>query len=64
VECILFFDASQLESKMVVLENILKGLSIQTSQTSQTSIVSCSHCEDLDRTLSSYPYFSHQLSTA
>ena len=37
-------DVSHLESKITVLENMLKGLSLQMSQLSQTSTVSYSHC--------------------
>jgi len=54
--------ASHLKSTIVVLENMLKGLSVQL-QNSQASLVSCSHCQALDHTLSSCTYFSHQLST-
>jgi len=56
-------DVIHLESKIAVLENMLKGLSVQQSQNSQASLVSCSHCQALDHTLSSCPYFAHQLST-
>jgi len=56
-------DVSYLESKIAVLENMLKGLSVQQPQNSQTSLVSCSHCQALDHVLSSCPYFAHQLST-
>jgi len=52
---------SHLESKIVVLENMLKGLSPQMTQLSQTSTVSCSHCQVLDHSLSACPYFAHQL---
>ena len=38
-------DISHLESKIVVLENMLKGLSIQTPQISHTSMMCCSHYE-------------------
>ena len=38
-------DVSHLESKIVVLENMLKGLSPQMPQISQASTVSCSHCQ-------------------
>jgi len=54
-------DVIHLESKSAVLENMLKGLSPQTSQLSQTSTVSCSHCQALDHSLSACPYFAHQL---
>ena len=37
-------NVSHLESKIVVLENILKALSVQQPQNSRTSLVSCSHC--------------------
>ena len=56
-------DVSHLESKIVVLENMLKGLSVQQPQNSQTSLVSYSHCQALDHTLSSCPYFAYQPST-
>jgi len=56
-------DVSHLESKIAVLENMLKGLSSQMSQLSQTSIVSCSHCQAMDHSLSDCPYFAHQLAT-
>ena len=56
-------DVSHLEYKNVVLENMLKGLSVQQPQNSQTSLVSCFHGQALDHTLSSCPYFAHQLST-
>ena len=56
-------EVSHLESKIVVLENVLKGLSSQMPQISQTSTVSCSHCQALDQSLSSCPYFTHQLAT-
>jgi len=57
------FDVSHLESKIVVLENMLKGLLVWQPKNSQTSLMSCSHCQALDHTLSSCPYFTHQLST-
>ena len=47
-------DVSHLVSKITVLENMLKRLSVQTLQTSQTFFA---------HTLSSYSYFAHQLST-
>jgi len=56
-------DVSHLESKNVILENMLKGLSPQMPQISQTSTVSCSHCQALDHSLSACPYFAHQLGT-
>ena len=56
-------DVSHLESKIAILENMLKGLSPQMSQLSQTSIVSCSHCQDLDHSLCVCPYFAHQLAS-
>jgi len=59
----LISDVSHLESKIVVLENMMKGLSPQLSQLSQTSIVSCSHCQSMDHSLSACPYFAHQLAT-
>jgi len=49
------FDVTHLESKIAILENMLKGLSVQQSQNSQTSLVSCSHCHALDHTLSYCP---------
>jgi len=52
-------DISHLESKITVLENMLKGLSPQMSQLSKTSTVSCSHCQALDHSLSAYPHFAH-----
>ena len=54
-------DVSYLESKITILENMLKGLSVQQPQNSQTSLVSCFHYQALNHTLSSYPYFVHQL---
>ena len=57
-------DVSNLEFKIVVLENMLKGLSVQQSQNFKTSLVSCSHCQALSCTLSSCPYFAHLLSTS
>jgi len=57
------FDLSHLESKITVLENMLKGLSPQMSQLSQTSTVSCSHYQTLNHSLSACPYFAHQLAT-
>jgi len=54
------YDVSHLESKIAVLENMLKGLSPLISQ---TSMVSCSHCQVLDNSLSACPYFAHQLAT-
>jgi len=54
---------SQLESKITVLENMLKGLTPQMSQLSQTSTVFCSHCQALDHSLSVCPYFAHQVAT-
>ena len=56
-------DGSHLESKTLVLKNILKGLSPQMSQMSQTSIVSCPHCQALHHSLSACPYFAHQLAS-
>ena len=56
-------DVSHLESKITGLENMLKGLSVQQPQNSQTSLVSCYHCQALDHTLSSCPYFTQQFST-
>ena len=38
---------------------MLKGLSIQTPMTSQTSMVSYSHCQALNHTLSSCSYFAY-----
>jgi len=55
-------NVSHLESKIVILENMLKGLSVQQLQNSQTTLMSCSHCQALDHTLSSCPYFAHKLS--
>ena len=52
-------DISHLESKIAVLENILKGLSPQMSWLSQTSTVSCPHCHTLGHSLSACPYFAH-----
>jgi len=57
-------DVSHLKSKIVVLENMLKGLSVQQPQNFQTSLVSYSHCQALDHTLRSCPYFAHELSTS
>jgi len=37
------FDVSHLKSKIAVLENMLKGLSVQQPQSCQTSLVSYSH---------------------
>jgi len=54
---------SHLKSKIVVLENMLKGLSPQMPQISQTSTVSCSHCQALDHSLRACSYFAHQLAT-
>jgi len=56
-------DVNHLESKIVVLENMLKGLSSQMPHMSQTSTVSCSHRQALDHSLSACPYFAHQLAT-
>ena len=56
-------DVSHLESKIAVLESMLKGLSPQISQLSQTSTVSYSHCQALNHSLSACPYFAHQLAT-
>jgi len=56
-------DVSHLESKIIVLENMLKELSPSTPHTSQTSLVSCFHCQNLDRSLSACPYLPHQLAT-
>ena len=53
---------SHIEPKIVVLEQMLKGLLVHQPQSSQASLVSCSHCQALDHTLSSYPYFAHQYS--
>ena len=36
-------NVSNLESKIAILESMLKGLSIQQPQPSYTSLVSCSH---------------------
>ena len=44
-------NVSHLESKIAVLENMLKGLSPQIPQLSQTSTVSCSHYQSLDYSL-------------
>ena len=55
-------DVSHLESKIVVLENMLKELSHQIPHISQTFMVSCSHYEALGHSLSVYYYFAHQLS--
>ena len=38
-------DVSHLVSKITVLGNMLKGLSVQQPQNFQTSLVSCSHCQ-------------------
>jgi len=56
---------SHLESKIVVLETKLNGLSVQQrAQNSQASLVSYSHCQALDYILSSCPYLAHQLFTS
>jgi len=55
-------DVSHLESKIIVLESMLKGLSRQIPHISQTSMVSCSHYKVLDHSLSVYSHFAHQLS--
>jgi len=52
-------DVSHSESKIAVLENMLEGLSVQTPQISQKSMVSCSHCQALDHSLSACAYFAH-----
>ena len=56
-------DVSHSDYKIAVLENMLNRLSVQTPQASQTSIVSCSHNQALNHTLSSCPHLPHQLST-
>jgi len=56
-------DVCDLESKIAVLENMLKGLSPQMSQLSQNYKVSGSHGQALDHSLSACPYFAHQLAT-
>jgi len=56
-------DVNHLESKIAVLENMLKGLTPQMSQLSQTSTMSCSQCQALDHSLTACPYFAHQLAT-
>ena len=55
-------DVNNLESNIVVLEKMIKGLLVQQPQSFQDSLVSCSDCHALEHTLSSYPYFAHQLS--
>jgi len=57
------YDVSHLEYKTIVLESMLKGLSVQQPQTSHTSMVTCSHYRTLDHTLSSCPFVAQQLST-
>ena len=52
-------DVSHLESKIAVLENMLKGLLGQTPHTSQISIVSYSHCLAIEHTVSACPHFAH-----
>ena len=52
-------DVSHLESKIAVLENMLKGLLGQTPHTSQISIVSYSHCLAIEHTVSVCPHFAH-----
>ena len=54
---------SHLESKITVLENILKGMSPQTPHLFQTSMVSYSLCHALDNSLSACPYFALHLAT-
>jgi len=56
-------DVRHLESKIVVLENMLKGLSPQVSQLSQISTVFCSYYQVLDHSLNAYAYLVHQLAT-
>ena len=51
-------NVSHVESKIAVLENILKGLFIQQPSTSQTSMLSCSHYQTFDHTLSLCPFFA------
>jgi len=50
---------SHLEYKIVVLEDMVKGLFVQTPQTAKTFMVSCAHYEALNCTLSSYPFLTH-----
>lgn len=58
------FDLGHLKSKIAVLENMLKGFSVQALQISQTSMVSYSLCQALDHSLSTCPYSTHWLSTS
>ena len=55
------YDVSHLEFKIVVLEKMLKDLSVQ--QNSQAFLVSYSNCWALDQTLNSCPYFAYHFSS-
>ena len=56
-------DLSHIESRFTALENQLKGLTIQQPQVFQGAPMTCSDCQSLDHTLSTCPYYAHQLST-
>ena len=56
-------DISDLESKIAILENMLKRLSPKMSQLSQTSTVSYSQCQAINHSLGTCPYFAYQLAT-
>jgi len=57
------FDLSHIDSRFIGLENQLKGSTIQSPQVFQSASMACSYCQSLDYTLSTCPYYAHQLST-
>jgi len=53
---------SNLESRFATLENMMKGLVLQESPHSQTPDM-CPQCHPLEHTLSTCPYFAHNLAS-
>ena len=54
---------SHLESRLLALENVMKGLVLHQSPPSQT-LEMCSQCHTMDHTLSTCPYFAHHLASS
>ena len=52
-------DLSHIESTFTVLENQLKGLTLQSPQVFQSTSMTCSHCQSIDDTLSACPFYAH-----